>query len=424
MHNLEGVSAGFCRIGRRHVFGVCLSLLSALGCAGSESKIAHPEPPSKESQTSRESSPPPPSESVAPLNSSADCVGPGKCPEPPSAVKGSKLESGSFDFKPPKEKPGTLRGGLARGDGQPADAALFAGDKAYFRDDYATAEKHYREARRLAPKDVAPGVGLLRIRLATSKIPTDYAAAPKNPTMLRLLQQAQALLKQDPAYGPAHVEKGRIELILGRASAALSSLRTGVKLAPADPEAHSALGVSLLATGKTPEALEAFRKAAALDPSNADRQTNLGTAYMMRGRVSEAIRAYERAVLLSPTSARARGDLGTAYLSANRPKLAMKHLRRAIKLEPKRATFVSNLGYAEQQQGKIDQAIASYRRAIKLDPKLGSAWINLGTALARKGKLSEAEQAFKKALLLDPSDPRAKANLEELALLRKQKKKP
>ncbi len=59
-----------------------------------------------------------------------------------------------------------------------------------------------------------------------------------------------------------------------------------------------------------------------------------------------------------------------------------------------------------------------------MDPKLGSAWLNLGTAEAKRGNLDKAEEAFKKAQALDPSDPRAKANLEELSELKRKKAAP
>ena len=46
---------------------------------------------------------------------------------------------------------------------------------------------------------------------------------------------------------------------------------------------------------------------------------------------------------------------------------------------------------------------------------------NLGTARAKRGELDLAEAAFKRAQALDPEDPRVKANLEELAELRRKK---
>jgi Flp pilus assembly protein TadD len=102
----------------------------------------------------------------------------------------------------------------------------------------------------------------------------------------------------------------------------------------------------------------------------------------------------------------------------------LPELDRAVTLAPERATYVSNLSYAYFLTGQLDLAIATATKASKLDPKLGSAWINLGTALAKKGDFSAAERAYQRALSLDPSDPRAKANLAELAELKRAAPKP
>jgi hypothetical protein len=118
-----------------------------------------------------------------------------------------------------------VRGGLARGDGRAGDDALLEGDRAYDGDDLPAAKRQYQRARQLAPKDPAPRVGIARVALAESGVPTDYAAAPKNAKMQALLRDLDAALKLDKNYGPAHVERGRVLLILGRADDALRSLQ-------------------------------------------------------------------------------------------------------------------------------------------------------------------------------------------------------
>jgi Flp pilus assembly protein TadD len=309
--------------------------------------------------------------------------------------------------------------GLARHSGDPADDELRAGDEAYQKDDLALARQHYARARTLAPRDPAPRVGLVRVRLGEAKIPTDYAALPGDGRVRQLLGETGAILKLKADYAPAWLEQGRLWLILGDANAALKSLERAESLEPGDAETQSALGVALLAQGKSDTALEHFRRAVDLDPDDPDRLTNLGTAYLMRGLVADAVRTFERAVELAPGDARARGDLGTAYLAANRPDQAMTALERAVALAPDRATLLSNLGYAYQSSGKLELAVTTYQRALARDPRLGSAWINLGTARAKQGNYAEAERCLRQALSLDPSDPRARANLDELGELQR-----
>ena len=339
---------------------------------------------------------------------------------PPAAetAPGPRVVAGSEPVVAPEQAP-LQTSGLARGDGGPADDALAAGDRALEADDLQAAREQYDRARALAPEDPAPAVGLVRVRLAEANVALDYRAAPGDARLERLLEALDAVLATAPRYGPAHLERGRVALILGDAPSALRSLRQAVLLRPGDPEAHTALGVALLATGASKDALEHFRRATELDPDDPSRLTNLGTAYMMRGLVDSAVAAYEKAVRLVPDDARVQGDLGTAYLAANRPDRAMQHLRRAVELAPERATFLNNLGYAQQLGGETKLAIQTYRQALAKDPQLGSAWINLGTAQAQQGDYDAADASFRRALAIDPSDPRAQANLAELNELRK-----
>jgi Flp pilus assembly protein TadD len=140
----------------------------------------------------------------------------------------------------------------------------------------------------------------------------------------------------------------------------------------------------------------------------------------MRGRVQDAVKEYRLAVRIAPDDARARSDLGTALLGANDVTGALRELEKAIALDASRATYHSNYGYALQIKGDMQQAIAEYRAAIKLDSSLASAWINLATALAKTPSTrKEARAALEKAKALDPSDPRVKANLNELDALEK-----
>jgi len=124
-------------------------------------------------------------------------------------------------------------------------------------------------------------------------------------------------------------------------------------------------------------------------------------------------------VRIAPKDARTISDLGTALLADNQVDRAISVLKRAIAADPNRSALHSNLGYALQQKRDLDGAVAEYREAIRLDEKLVSAWINLATAVAQRGDRAEARRALEKAQKIDPTDPRVKANLDELRDLEK-----
>jgi Flp pilus assembly protein TadD len=303
------------------------------------------------------------------------------------------------------------------------DAELKKGDEASEKGDLPAATKAYQAAQKLAPKKAAPLVGLARTKIAAVDLPMDFAVGKGNKVIADAARDLKRALDMEPELGPAQVEYGRALLLLGDADKALAALKEGARLMPQEAEAQSALGVALLALGKGDEAVPPMTRAAELDPGSAARHGNLGTVLLMRGRVRDAIGEYEVQVALADGDPRAHSDLGTALLAQNEVERAIGELRRAIALDPKRATFHSNLGYAFQAKGQLKEAIAEYEAALKIDSKLVSAWINLATALSKDPTTrKKARDALETAKRLDPSDPRVRANLDELDALEKLQK--
>ncbi|MFO0664335.1 MAG: tetratricopeptide repeat protein [Polyangiaceae bacterium] len=337
-------------------------------------------------------------------------------PLPPSPIASTAPTFNPKSAPPPR--PTTIK--LARSGDEPGKAQLDEGDTAFEKGDLAAARKAYEAARKAAPKKPAPAVGLARVKIAATDLPLDYAAGKGNRVVLEAVRDLKAAAKLDAEYGPAQVELGRALLLAGDADGALTSLREGVRLLPEEPEAHSALGIALLATGSGDKAIAPMAKAVQLDPGSPARHGNYGTVLLMQGQVKEAVAAYESQVAFADNDAKAHSDLGTALLAANDIPRATKELERAVALDPKRATFRSNLGFARQSAGKLAEAQADYEQATKLDPQLASAWINLATVLSKdKSTRKRARDALETAKKIDPTDPRVKANLEELDDLEK-----
>jgi Flp pilus assembly protein TadD len=307
---------------------------------------------------------------------------------------------------------------LSSGSGDSGDAKVAAGDEAFERGDLAQAGQYYEAARSLSPKNVAPRVGLARVRLALAGVPLDYGSAKGSKEVSMAAAELTMAVKAAPAFGPGYVELGRARLLLGDASGAIEALAIAAQLLPDEPEAHSQLGVAWLATGHADRAVSELTRAVELDPSSAARHGNLGTALLMVGRTKEAVAEYEARVRMDDGDARAHSDLGTSLLGTQDLQRALVELQRAVVLDPKRPAFHSNLGYARQQLGQLDAAIAEYHDALRLDPNLVSAWINLATVLARNPKTrAQAREALVRAQSLSPGDPRVKANLDELDAL-------
>lgn len=384
------------------VAAVGIAFAMVVGCGGGD---VAPTSPTQERESVAATAPVPSSKASATSNA-GDAGAPSTATDDTSALPPPK----------PTEIP------LATTGDPKLDALLQTGDEAFARDDVKAAGKAYDEAKKAAPKRAAPIVGVARVRVREVTAGNfGFASAPKNPKIAAIEGDLRRAVGLETTFGPAHVELGRARLLLGDAAGAESELRKGIELLPADPEAHSALGVALLALGKREEALVEVTRARDLDPGSGARRGNLGTVLFMNGKVDEAIGEYRIAVKLQPDEPQPHSDLGTALLARNDVNGAVVELRRAIALDESRATFRSNLGYALQRAGRRDEAIAEYKKATSLDPKLVSAWVNLATALAQDpATRADARKALEIAKKLDATDPRVKANLEELDALEKE----
>jgi Flp pilus assembly protein TadD len=306
-------------------------------------------------------------------------------------------------------------GGRRHGRGGGRRQELDKGDAAFEPNDLDEAKKHYEAAAKSGPKRAGPLVGLARVRIAKSNAPNDYGASKGNAEVTAGVRALKQALAAEADYGPAFAELGRAQLMLGDADGALASLRRAAELLPNEAEAQSALGVALLASGRKEEALTALQRATTLDSGSAPRHGNLGTVLLLLGRVNDAVHEFEVQARLADGDARAHSDLGTALLAQNQIQRAMTELERAVQLDGSRASYLTNLGYAYQLVGRRADAIAKYRAALKIDDKFASAWIDLATALAQDPPTrAEARAALMTAQKIDPTDPRVKANLEEL----------
>jgi Flp pilus assembly protein TadD len=308
---------------------------------------------------------------------------------------------------------------LTRGLGDEADRLIALGDAALERGNFEQARQHYRKARRLIPQHPAPVVGIVEARLGLLGVPLEFGIAKGDRRVTELLKLLDEAKKLDESFPRALLLEGQLHLILGEAEAAAGPLEVARRALPGDAEAHSSWAVSRLATGDKAGALEGFAEASRLQPNDPQRLTNLGAAWLMQGEVGEAVAVLERATRLAPAEPRTLGDYGTALLAAGRIDEAIAQLSKAHALAPERATFMSNLCYAEQQRARLAEARSWCEKAVARDPKLGSAWINLATVLAAEKRYREARAALKKAERLDPTDPRVKANLEDLEELGK-----
>jgi membrane associated rhomboid family serine protease/Flp pilus assembly protein TadD len=159
-------------------------------------------------------------------------------------------------------------------------AAAYAGKK-----QFDPAEKCYRRALQLDPRNLAARSGLGALLASTGRLPD----ATKE------LQKATRL---NPAEEGIWLQLAAVLQKQGRHAEAVSAFQNALALNPGSAQAEFGLGISEMNLRQYDAAITAFQKATHLVPDNYDAQIWLANAYQAAGRANEAAAAYFRAAQL------------------------------------------------------------------------------------------------------------------------------
>jgi tetratricopeptide (TPR) repeat protein len=328
----------------------------------------------------------------------------------------------------------------------------------------ALAEKHLKEAQRVAPK--APEVPLAWGRLHLSRNDTGKAetafrqahelAPAQIPPLLELgnlylrlnnrapdaLSAFQKAVSIDGKNALAQYGRGVSAASVGQREEAFAALQLAAELAPQDPAPHRAMGRLHLEAGAVDKALAAFDAGLARQPRFVPLMVDRGDALGRAGRWDDAVRQLEAAAALAPDAAEVQVKLGDAHqgaarwneaekfylqairLNARAPiaynnlawmtverkgdaRKAVEWAGEAVKLSPGSSPFHDTLGWAQRAAGDLPAAARSHQRAISLEPNVASYHYHLGLVLVAMQKPAEAQAALKRALDLDPKLPQA-----------------
>ena len=149
----------------------------------------------------------------------------------------------------------------------------------------APAERCYRRALQLDPRDFAARSGLGMLLASTGRLPD----ATKE------LQKAARL---NPGAEGIWLQLGTVLQKQGRHAEAISALQNAAALHPGSAQTEFGLGISEMNLRQYDAAIAAFQKATQLDPNSYDAQVWLANAYQAAGRTNEASAAYFRAAQL------------------------------------------------------------------------------------------------------------------------------
>ena len=274
-----------------------------------------------------------------------------------------------------------------------ADALLAAAIQAHDAGRLAEAERGYRAALAIAPRDPRVAAHLGTLLLEQGRHAEGVAA----------LDQSLAL---DPRQPGMLTNKGAALAALGRFAEAIAAYGLAIGLQPAaeQPAAYNNLGVYLQSLGRSDDAAAAYQQALALDPDFPEAWGTLGVAHLTADRPAPAFEALDRAVALRPDYADAWTNRGTALQKLNRLDEALESFDRALAQRPDAAAIWTNRSLALQGLRRFDESFEASAKAVAMGQgEDADSWNNHGVALQTLHRYDEAVDAYDKALTADPS---------------------
>jgi tetratricopeptide (TPR) repeat protein len=171
-----------------------------------------------------------------------------------------------------------------------------------------------------------------------------------------------------PDFVDSLVNLGKIYEAQGAIDAALKAYQEATEMSPGLATAWNGLAAMHGAKGDLKAAEANFIRAAEIDPEYASPRLNLGRLYLSRGQLFEAVKHLENAVLLQPDSMAARESLVQCLVALEEFSAAEKQLQAMLDLSPDDVNLIGSLGIVAAKQEKFQTAIGYFKQLVELDP--------------------------------------------------------
>jgi tetratricopeptide (TPR) repeat protein len=235
----------------------------------------------------------------------------------------------------------------------------------------------------------------------------------------------ESALAQAPDHVPSMVWLAEMQLALGRADAARTTLERARSREPENAAVLASLGRTALAAREYAPAVAHFQAALQRAPHANRLHYQLALAYRGLGDTRAAEEQLRRRgevdalpddplldeITGALQNAAAFENRGSAAITAKLWPVAVDNLRRAIALAPENALSRLNLGTALYMQNDTDGALEQYREAIRLAPGLAKAHFGAGVILESRGADADAIEAFTSAIRQDAGYVEARFSL-------------
>lgn len=229
--------------------------------------------------------------------------------------------------------------------------------------DLAGAERYYKEAISLNPRDAGSWLNLgLEVYLAQGRLAEAEASYRR-------------ALSVRPGYGLAVFNLGRLAEMRGRPAEAESLYWEASRLDPLMPGPHHNLAAMALAGGDYRRARDLYREALERNPLSVSILAGLAVAIFKTDGLEPALALFEEAVAIDPRDPDVYYNLALVNLQAGRPGPAAEAAERLIELAPEDDQAYELYARAVRAAGRVDEARRALTDLARRRPDLaGPRW--------------------------------------------------
>lgn len=237
-------------------------------------------------------------------------------------------------------------------------------------DNLALAREVFRSAAALDPSFAQAHAGVANadgFSLQWLFVPKESAATVRS----EALAESEEALRREPDLAEAHLARGNVLALLGRADEADQSFRRATVLAPGLSDAWYYYARFLVSQGRFPDAAAAFEQATRANPDDYVSLSLVTMAYRRMGQnekllqaARQSVGAAERVLKNNPEEVRALYMSAQTLIQLGETEKGRQRLEQAVALRPRDFAVLYNAACGFANMGELDKALDLFDRAV------------------------------------------------------------
>ena len=227
----------------------------------------------------------------------------------------------------------------------------------------------------------------------------------------KALQEADAMLKQDPNSLAGHLARSSALLLLNDTEKARQELEFTVANYPQNVDARYQMGFLSYQTKDYAKASQMFTQLRKENPNDFRGLVGMVETLSEQNRLPDAVKEVEAAVAAEPDRRELQVALANLYVRSQRYDEAIKIYQGVLQKDPKAADILFKMAETYRRRGDLNQAVETFRKASQAAPSDPGPLLQLGLLMDGTGRREQAKPIYEQILRLQQDHPIALNNL-------------